>query len=511
ITLKNLTPKFERKKGKWSALYYLHRDSLETLYKDRKRFIYSIYEQASQNEKDFNLATALQLYYYSGILINSLPMSSLEYKGEELVSEITIRIQEILSGVSFEYEGDAFIQDDVRDIKLNVNYKGKPVELLEFTYQEDNDQVTIVARGGKAVCRLTGATTSYKSLDVDISYMFSDRKEQFKEVNQLWYAVNKPDYPESGRKIKLGKRKKKSKKYDKQALTLNLNNTDDCQCVEGINQRTKEFITWLKFPKDVGEFTQDKFLQNKLNETLKCNNIKVTDKAFTANLNKTFEGWEVRNIPVLCSYPSLNKHSYEYLVLDFDKAGVLQDVNFTVFNELFDSKAADFKKLSGDTYQKRHILIKFLEKYRSAYLNRDIKTLEKIFSDDAVIIVGRNLPKGKLHRDVESSVRIGQPDTEYTEMNKNQFMLRQQIIFNAQRDIHLGFNSCNVGQKNNDDDVYGISMRQQYASTGYSDEGYLFLLVDFNGKEPMIYVRTWQPQEWDEEALYDLTNYEIKK
>jgi len=66
-------------------------------------------------------------------------------------------------------------------------------------------------------------------------------------------------------------------------------------------------------------------------------------------------------------------------------------------------------------------------------------------------------------------------------------------------------------RKNNSKGVYGISMRQNYNATNYADEGYLFLLVDFNEEKPQIYVRSWQPQEWVEQALVDLSNFNINK
>ena len=55
--------------------------------------------------------------------------------------------------------------------------------------------------------------------------------------------------------------------------------------------------------------------------------------------------------------------------------------------------------------------------------------------------------------------------------------------------------------------VYGISMRQDYASTTYSDIGYLFLLIDFFSDTPQIHVRAWQPREWDNNNLVRLINY----
>ena len=68
-----------------------------------------------------------------------------------------------------------------------------------------------------------------------------------------------------------------------------------------------------------------------------------------------------------------------------------------------------------------------------------------------------------------------------------------------------------IVKKNNAQNVYGVEMRQSYASTSYSDEGYLFLLIDFNERDPLIYVRAWQPNEWDESSLVKTANFRIYK
>lgn len=56
-----------------------------------------------------------------------------------------------------------------------------------------------------------------------------------------------------------------------------------------------------------------------------------------------------------------------------------------------------------------------------------------------------------------------------------------------------------------------MEMRQSYASTAYSDEGYLFLLIDFTERDPLIYVRAWQPNEWSDSALVRTANFRIYK
>lgn len=80
-----------------------------------------------------------------------------------------------------------------------------------------------------------------------------------------------------------------------------------------------------------------------------------------------------------------------------------------------------------------------------------------------------------------------------------------------QKDIFLDFSNFNIVKKNNAKNVYGVEMRQAYNSTTYSDEGYLFLLIDFGESDPLIYVRAWQPNEWNDSTLVRTANFRIYK
>jgi hypothetical protein len=147
----------------------------------------------------------------------------------------------------------------------------------------------------------------------------------------------------------------------------------------------------------------------------------------------------------------------------------------------------------GADWANRQQIIKFLEKYRTAYLTRDLPTVDLMFAEDAIIIIGRKLERRKLQDDAVRYERLGpQPDHEYLRLSKKQYLERQNQIFAANQDIALDFSTFNIIEKNNQDSVYGVEMRQSYASTIYADEGYLFL-CRFREKEPLIYVRACSP------------------
>jgi len=522
ITLKNLKPLQSWEDGGWQVLYYLHQDSLASIYNERKRTIFSMYEKAVENEEKQNLSNALQWYYYSLILMKSIPMERIEYQGKDLRLEAAERIEQIIENVKFIYERDRMVQDNIRNVYLRVEYEGKPVKLLEFSYLVKSSPVEERVRDGRVCCRLTGASITYEELEVGIQYRYARNRRQMTEVEQLWEAIVKPDF-DNKRKISLEKSPKTQvqlekyaidhqPQYEKAELKLSCVDEDNCPVSKEIASSVIDLIESLQNSDFATQYANDEFLQHKLTEICKHNQIEVIDNKYNYAINKTYEGWEARSIPVYCFYPSLNQRGMEYLVLDFDGQGVLQDVNFSVFSGLYDNHVGKFKDDqhdNGEAYRHRQVLVKFLEKYRTAYLDRDIATLNQIFAEEAIIIVGRVLKEGESEHNYEYGKTELQPEIDYLEMTKQDFMLRQEQIFEQQQDICLGFSSCEFNQKNSEKDVYGISMRQQYSSTGYSDEGYLFLLVDFKGDEPMIYVRSWQPSEWNENQLIKLANFRV--
>ena len=56
--------------------------------------------------------------------------------------------------------------------------------------------------------------------------------------------------------------------------------------------------------------------------------------------------------------------------------------------------------------------------------------------------------------------------------------------------------------------TYGIQIKQNYYSSNYGDQGYLFLLIDFQDpKKPMIYVRTWQPDKDSNGQVFGIQDF----
>ncbi len=210
------------------------------------------------------------------------------------------------------------------------------------------------------------------------------------------------------------------------------------------------------------------------------------------------------------SNPSIGKQTTEFLVLDFSGTGELIDLNLGITERLYHRfvKEAQY----GQDWDNRQDIIKFIEKYRTAYLTRDLETVDMMFAEGALILIGRKIQRRTLSDDrIQYQTFSNEPDYNYLLLTKERYLRRQQRVFESQADICLNFGSFDIVKKNNAPGVYGMEMRQSYNSTTYADEGYLFLLIDFTEQNPLIYVPAWQPNEWDKKAMVRTANFKIYK
>lgn len=495
------------------SLYFIHRDYLRSAYEERRQAIISKFETAQQARESANISTALQFFYQCIILMNSIPDRVIDYQGQNLRDIIPLAIRSVMDNISIVYEGDVRDRDDARKINLRVTYRGRPVQCLYFVYLEGGQENNSRATGGRATCELYRASVDYTRLDVEIEYRFANTRDLCPYVNELWSVVSRPSF-DNKKRVDLREAtppppvpSSATPLVESSRFEVFLTNDIDCPPEKEIK---KELLTFLEVlnggEKLLNTYAHDNFLAEKLKSAFKFNRPTLIDNRFQIEINKTWDGWEVRSIAVSCHYPSIATRTVEYLVLDFDEQGKLIDFNFNVFDELYRS-FVDKELHSDEELLQRQVIVKFLERYRTAFLNRDLDTLEKIIADEAYIIVGRVLQRADTERHYE--LDRGTEQVEYQQFTKKEYLDRQRTIFARQRDIHLGFNTFNINKRDTLTGIYGVSMRQQYASSGYADEGYLFLLIDFVEDDPKIYVRSWQPQEWSEDQLIRMSDFRV--
>ncbi len=204
---------------------------------------------------------------------------------------------------------------------------------------------------------------------------------------------------------------------------------------------------------------------------------------------KTATGYQVRGIPV-DMIEADQEESRQELTVDFSPSGLISGVSISIdlqrYEEIMGQKESDLD------YARRQIIVDFVENFRTAYNRKDIDLLNSVFSDKALIITGK-VVKEKPNSDL-TRMTLNNNKVVYIKQSKQEYITNLTRVFKNTKYINVKFDEIEVVQHPKYDDVYGVTLKQYWHTSGYSDEGYLFLMIDFRDADnPLIQVRTWQP------------------
>lgn len=204
---------------------------------------------------------------------------------------------------------------------------------------------------------------------------------------------------------------------------------------------------------------------------------------------KTSRGYQVRGIPVDIEQADDNEKRQE-LTIDFLTNGKICNVAIAIDMNRYEQIMAE--KSSDIDYARRQVIIDFVENFRTAYNRKDIKLLNSVFSDKALIITGKVITE-KPNSDMDR-LTLRNNKVVYIKQTKLEYIQKLNSIFKMNKFVNVKFEDIDVVQHPKYDDIYGVTLKQYWHTSHYSDEGYLFLMIDFrDANNPLIQVRTWQP------------------
>lgn len=494
---------------------YIEKKDVNDIFEGRKRLVGQLYQKACELESAADYGQALKYLYFAVILMKSVPEQEIRAGSMNLVLEIPQHISAIIQSLTFSVKSDRDVGTDERAIELTIRRGEKPVRSIEFAFWDGSNQVNVQALDGEGSVRLYGPSVNFTKLDIGVKYSYYESRGELQEVEDLWTVVEKPTF-KNVKRILLSRSEAPAteQRSDSSGAPRMEPATKETSAVAApIGAGVQECITLINAGDEQAirsRYGEDPFLADKLAALVRYNRPRIVDDAAAASVHRIGSGWEVRRLKTLTRYSTLKMQAGEYLILDFSAEGKLEDVNFGIMDQLYDEFVEQGRTL-GD-WERRQVIIKFMERYRTAYMTRSMAMLDSLFADDAVIIIGRILkrnPQADMYAYAKQNE--DQPDYQALRYTKEQYLRNQRLTFARQPDIFIGYNSFKMLRKNNQPLVYGISMRQSYASTSYADEGYLFLLVDFNSASPQIYVRSWQPKEWNDDSLVKLSNFHVNR
>lgn len=198
--------------------------------------------------------------------------------------------------------------------------------------------------------------------------------------------------------------------------------------------------------------------------------------------------YEVRNIQAHFVDPMGEKH-HQDILLEFTPTGMVRTLKIGLESHRYHNILN--RGTSVTDTENRRMILSFVEEFRTSYNRQDIDFIEKVFSDQALIIVGRVLESTgeRSSYEEQAATRV-----ELLQFTKNEYIDRLRRIFAQNEWIDVVFEEIEIRQHPQHENVYGVYLTQYYRSSTYSDDGYLFTLIDFRKEKPQIHVRTWEPK-----------------
>lgn len=204
-------------------------------------------------------------------------------------------------------------------------------------------------------------------------------------------------------------------------------------------------------------------------------------------------GYEVRNIPIFIK-DAPKGENYEETVILFNSEGMIENYYISIGT----NRVNEILQQSTDVtdFRRRQVVLDFVENFRTAYNRRDGAFINKVFSDDALIITGSVIKTQPKTSDM-MSMNLSTEKIKYTRLSKAEYLNGLNKVFKSNDYINIVFNEVEVIKHNKYPEIYGVTLKQNWNTTKYSDVGYIFLMIDFKNEDnPIIHVRTWQPEKY---------------
>ena len=248
-----------------------------------------------------------------------------------------------------------------------------------------------------------------------------------------------------------------------------------------------------------------------MRELIEANRFYATRTEYrTALLELPSGQYEVRGIVVRVKMGPTRGNPLQELVFTFNREGQIVHLRYAMEQEHYRSIIEAGRKLDDLAYREQ--ILHFLEIFRTAYNKKDLAYLEKAYSEDALIIVGkviRKAEKSSRYIGLEHST-LGEEKIRLIRLSKKQYIEGLRSVFKVNAFVKVTFDSVGVRRHPSRLKVYGITLKQRWNSSTYDDEGYLFLMIDFRDEaHPLIHVRSWQPEPFEDGSVVSLGDFRI--
>ena len=486
---------------------YIKRSELNKIFEGRIRTIKEYIRLGKVAEEACKIDDALRNYYWAYSLLKSVQHPATvtwqdEMSGEELMplTWLPQQLTNIMKDLSVEVTGN-----DGTNVDLMFKYKGEPVSTLDFTYFDGRNWSNICSvKDGRGSMEFVKDMIP-ENVQINYEYAYRGQAHINQEIQSVLSVVKGQAIRASRTNVQTGKSKPETDKVvsiakvQKTESLIPAANEGSCKTVlekvvNAIKKRNYDSVKEC--------FTEDGW--DMFTRLVRYGNARLLN-ANDCEFSQMRDNVIARSIQMSFSFKrGLRKEFVEDVVFTFDKDQKIDCIAFGL-----DRKAKeDIMKRGTWTPLARQTLMQFLENYKTAYALKRLDYLKTIFDDDAVIIVGHVAEKMvAVNRGDMGQTMHNQKVIKRVQYSKDQYMKNLEACFRSNEFVNIRFANNDV-RRAKDSEEYGIQIKQDYYSTNYGDQGYLYLQVDLEDPDqPIIKVRAWQPEPDPEIGLFGIGNW----
>lgn len=472
-----------------SVFLYIAKSEIDRIFESRVAKAKEFVGNADEALKNGQIDDALRYYYWSYCLVKSLRYpneAKIFVDGQErsLLAWLPTRIDDVMGKVKVQSRRTA---DNTYEI--TATYDGRPVRSMDYTYFDgvDNSPVYSILDGKGLVELRPGMAMD--AVQLKLEYEFRGLSRNDSEVEAVVGAMKPAVYRRAYHRVAL----------DGAASPAESTSTD----VNGSMQSPLALT-------DMG--TLGTAVMKPVMQALRSGSIEQCRKKFTA------EGWEefsklmgygkvtlmddihldyfadgdcvvCRGLPVSCRFNRGRVFNEKLSFYIDSNSKQITHVAMGLGREAMNDVVLGHLDWSEKS---RTRIVGFLEDYRTAYATKNLEYLDKVFDDNAVIVLGKRL---QVAPQLNKEGYMNNHRVQFTQLTKREFLRNLRRQFQSKDYINLHFSQNRIYQLQKGVERYGIEIKQDYCSSNYGDTGYLTLIFDLtNPDQPVIHVRTWQEQ-----------------